>query len=96
MQEYEVLAKQEGCHPDVACNLACCYFMLGMYAEADAATEKGREAVFLFWVVRYIAVSLQLRRAICVTDCSSTSLTRLVASCCFCGQSDRGFPPVVQ
>lgn len=42
--EYEVLAKQEGCHPDVACNLACCYFMLGMYAEADAATEKAAKS----------------------------------------------------
>ena len=41
LQEYAALSKEESCHPDVWCNLACCYFMLGMYPEADATIQKG-------------------------------------------------------
>ncbi len=28
-------------HPDILTNLACCYFLLGMYGEAKAMAEKG-------------------------------------------------------
>ncbi|XP_006816824.1 intraflagellar transport protein 56-like [Saccoglossus kowalevskii] len=41
MDEYERMTKKDACHPDVWCNVACCYFFLGMYPEADAATQKG-------------------------------------------------------
>ena len=41
-QEYQALSRLEGCHPDTWANLACCHFMLGQYAEADAATERGK------------------------------------------------------
>ena len=40
---YETMTKSASCHPDVWTNLACCYFMLGMYPEAKAAADKGRE-----------------------------------------------------
>jgi len=46
VQEYEGLSQRESCTPDVWGNLACCYFMLGMYAEADSATEKGEICLF--------------------------------------------------
>lgn len=35
------MTKSGSCHPDVWTNLACCYFMLGMYAEARTTAEKG-------------------------------------------------------
>lgn len=41
VQEYEAVVEKESVHPDVWANLACCYFMLGMYAEANSAAEKG-------------------------------------------------------
>uniref|UniRef100_H3APN1 Intraflagellar transport protein 56 n=1 Tax=Latimeria chalumnae TaxID=7897 RepID=H3APN1_LATCH len=40
MEEYEVMTKREGCNPDVWVNLACTYFFLGMYKEAEAAATK--------------------------------------------------------
>jgi len=40
-QEYLALTKSEACHPDVWVNLACCYFLLGMYKESDEMAEKG-------------------------------------------------------
>ena len=46
IQEYEVLSQRASCTPDVWGNLACCYFMLGMYAEADSATEKCELCLF--------------------------------------------------
>lgn len=39
-EEYEKLTKHESCPPEVWINLACCYFMLGMYQEADIASQK--------------------------------------------------------
>ncbi|XP_061175421.1 uncharacterized protein LOC133184383 [Saccostrea echinata] len=41
MEEFERMTKRDGCHPDVWTNLACCYFFLGMYPEADNACQKG-------------------------------------------------------
>lgn len=41
--EYESLSKDANCPTDVWCNLACCYFMLGMYEEAKKVAEKGPE-----------------------------------------------------
>ncbi|KAJ8319242.1 hypothetical protein KUTeg_004333 [Tegillarca granosa] len=41
MEEYERLTKKDSCHPDVWTNLACCYFFLGMYPEADEASQRG-------------------------------------------------------
>ena len=35
------MTQSESCHPDTWINLACCYFMLGMYNEAKDAAEKG-------------------------------------------------------
>ena len=43
-QEFERMTKRDGVHPDVWTNLACCYFFLGMYPEADEAAAKGK-----FW-----------------------------------------------
>ncbi|XP_059496769.1 intraflagellar transport protein 56 isoform X2 [Stegostoma tigrinum] len=40
MEEYEALTKNEDCHPDVWVNLACTYFFLGMYKEAEEAGMK--------------------------------------------------------
>ncbi len=42
MQEYESLSGRGGLDQNVNnSNLACCYFMLGMYEEANDAIEKG-------------------------------------------------------
>ncbi|KAL8221802.1 UNVERIFIED_CONTAM: hypothetical protein K2H54_074508 [Gekko kuhli] len=38
--EYEALTKRPGCNPDVWVNLACTYFFLGMYAQAEQAALK--------------------------------------------------------
>ena len=35
------MMKKEQCHPDVFANLACCYFMMGMYKEASVVVEQG-------------------------------------------------------
>ena len=34
------MSERDDCHPDVWANLACCYFMLGMYKESDAMGSK--------------------------------------------------------
>ncbi|CAH1795130.1 unnamed protein product [Owenia fusiformis] len=44
MEEYERMTKKDTCHPDVWINLACCYFFLGMYPEAETASKKGPES----------------------------------------------------
>lgn len=41
LQEYEALTKQPTCNPDVWVNLACTYFLLGMYTQAEQAALKG-------------------------------------------------------
>ncbi|XP_010129438.1 PREDICTED: tetratricopeptide repeat protein 26 [Buceros rhinoceros silvestris] len=40
MAEYETLTKQPACNPDVWVNLACTYFFLGMYTQAEQAALK--------------------------------------------------------
>uniref|UniRef100_A0A452HZS0 Intraflagellar transport protein 56 n=1 Tax=Gopherus agassizii TaxID=38772 RepID=A0A452HZS0_9SAUR len=40
LEEYEALTKQPGCNPDVWVNLACTYFLLGMYTQAEQAGLK--------------------------------------------------------
>lgn len=35
------MVQSGSCHPDTWTNLACCYFMLGMYQEAREMAEKG-------------------------------------------------------
>lgn len=40
LQEYEALTKQPACNPDVWVNLACTYFFLGMYTQAEQAALK--------------------------------------------------------
>ncbi|XP_057310931.1 intraflagellar transport protein 56-like [Hydractinia symbiolongicarpus] len=40
-EEYQVLLKQEKCHPDVHPNVACCYFMMGMYTESQSILDNG-------------------------------------------------------
>ncbi|KFP89003.1 Tetratricopeptide repeat protein 26, partial [Acanthisitta chloris] len=40
LQEYEALTKQPTCKPDVWVNLACTYFFLGMYTQAEQAALK--------------------------------------------------------
>ncbi|XP_069765379.1 intraflagellar transport protein 56 isoform X1 [Narcine bancroftii] len=40
MEEYETLTKNEDVHPDVWVNLACTFFFLGMYKEAEEAAMK--------------------------------------------------------
>ncbi|XP_051899211.1 LOW QUALITY PROTEIN: intraflagellar transport protein 56 [Pristis pectinata] len=40
MEEYETLTKNEDIHPDVWVNLACTFFFLGMYKEAEEAAMK--------------------------------------------------------
>jgi hypothetical protein len=67
MQEYEGLTNNESCHPDVWINLACCYFMLGMYDEAKAAIDKGSDIMYVYC---YTSYSLQvLKLASFTTDC---------------------------
>ena len=41
LEVFKELAKTEGCDPEVWTYLGCCYFFLGNYKEADAATLKG-------------------------------------------------------
>ena len=45
IQEYESLSKQEKAGPEVWCNLACCYFMLGLYKEANEFCLQGKGTV---------------------------------------------------
>ncbi|XP_050810192.1 intraflagellar transport protein 56 isoform X2 [Gopherus flavomarginatus] len=40
LEEYEALTKQPDCNPDVWVNLACTYFLLGMYTQAEQAGLK--------------------------------------------------------
>ncbi|KAH0616822.1 hypothetical protein JD844_028236, partial [Phrynosoma platyrhinos] len=40
LEEYENLTKRTGCSPDVWVNLACTYFFLGMYTQAEQAALK--------------------------------------------------------
>ncbi|XP_019336464.1 intraflagellar transport protein 56 isoform X2 [Alligator mississippiensis] len=40
LEEYEALTKQPGCNPDVWVNLACTYFFLGMYTQAEQSALK--------------------------------------------------------
>ncbi|XP_015717262.1 intraflagellar transport protein 56 isoform X2 [Coturnix japonica] len=40
LEEYEALTKQPSCNPDVWVNLACTYFFLGMYTQAEQAALK--------------------------------------------------------
>ncbi|XP_078286959.1 intraflagellar transport protein 56 [Rhinoraja longicauda] len=40
MEEYDALTKNEDIHPDVWVNLACTFFYLGMYKEAEEAAIK--------------------------------------------------------
>ncbi|XP_040596796.1 intraflagellar transport protein 56-like isoform X1 [Mesocricetus auratus] len=40
LEEYENATKEENCNPDVWVNLACTYFFLGMYKQAEAAGLK--------------------------------------------------------
>ncbi|XP_062480155.1 intraflagellar transport protein 56 isoform X1 [Pezoporus occidentalis] len=40
LEEYETLTKQPACNPDVWVNLACTYFFLGMYIQAEQAALK--------------------------------------------------------
>jgi intraflagellar transport protein 56 len=44
-KEYESLSEGESCHPDVWSNLACCYFMLGMYPEAETVIQKAPKSL---------------------------------------------------
>uniref|UniRef100_H9G7G0 Intraflagellar transport protein 56 n=1 Tax=Anolis carolinensis TaxID=28377 RepID=H9G7G0_ANOCA len=45
LEEYENLTKQAGCNPDVWVNLACTYFFLGMYTQAEQAALKGEMSI---------------------------------------------------
>ncbi|XP_028930760.1 intraflagellar transport protein 56 isoform X3 [Ornithorhynchus anatinus] len=40
LEEYETVTKEANCNPDVWVNLACTYFFLGMYKQAEAAALK--------------------------------------------------------
>ncbi|XP_019400753.1 PREDICTED: intraflagellar transport protein 56 isoform X3 [Crocodylus porosus] len=40
LEEYEALTKKPGCNPDVWVNLACTYFFLGMYTQAEQSALK--------------------------------------------------------
>ncbi|PVD38254.1 hypothetical protein C0Q70_00865 [Pomacea canaliculata] len=40
MEEYERLCKKDGSNPELCLYLACCYFFLGMYPEADESCQK--------------------------------------------------------
>jgi len=42
-QEYEKITKKDSCYPDIWTYLGCCYFMLGMYTEAEKSAEMGKE-----------------------------------------------------
>uniref|UniRef100_A0A8C0FLF5 Intraflagellar transport protein 56 n=1 Tax=Bubo bubo TaxID=30461 RepID=A0A8C0FLF5_BUBBB len=44
LEEYEALTKQPACNPDVWVNLACTYFFLGMYMQAEQAALKAPES----------------------------------------------------
>uniref|UniRef100_A0A8C9ACI7 Intraflagellar transport protein 56 n=1 Tax=Prolemur simus TaxID=1328070 RepID=A0A8C9ACI7_PROSS len=50
LEEYENATKEENCNPEVWVNLACTYFFLGMYKQAEAAGFKGNmdSLFFLF------------------------------------------------
>jgi len=44
MEEYQVLYKKEDFHPDIYQNLACCYFMMGMYKEASEMLDQAKNS----------------------------------------------------
>lgn len=54
------LSEEEGCHPDVWSNLACCYFMLGMYTEADNAIQKGNVTSSTSVLITYSLYSCEI------------------------------------
>ncbi|XP_075038989.1 intraflagellar transport protein 56 isoform X2 [Mixophyes fleayi] len=41
LEVFKLVNQQESCNPDVLVNLACTYFFLGMYKEAEEAANKG-------------------------------------------------------
>ncbi|KAJ3188291.1 Intraflagellar transport protein 56 [Gaertneriomyces sp. JEL0708] len=41
MQTYQAMLQDPKCDPVISLYLACCYFFLGMYGEADEAAKKG-------------------------------------------------------
>lgn len=61
LQEYEALTKQATCKPDVWVNLACTYFFLGMYMQAEQAALKGEmccsvgKDCLLVWTLKVIS-----------------------------------------
>ncbi|ESO00852.1 hypothetical protein HELRODRAFT_112981 [Helobdella robusta] len=44
MEEYEKMSKHPKCDLHIYTNLGCCYFMLGMYKEAEAAAKKATKS----------------------------------------------------
>lgn len=43
MEEYLEISKNEDCPPTVFADLACCYFMMGMYEQADDMVKKASD-----------------------------------------------------
>lgn len=45
-----MLLKKSDCPSHVWLSLACCYFFLGMYPEADEAAQKGQIVIFGLYI----------------------------------------------
>lgn len=52
MEEYEKMTKRDNFNPEVWLNLACCYFFLGMYKEADESARKGKDGEISYQILQ--------------------------------------------
>ena len=83
-QEYEKITKVKGCHPDMWTYLGCCYFMLGMYQEADSAAQKGR----WWWCAAVtVASSILYSNMVCCMAWLVPQSAELCWSCISCSLS---------
>uniref|UniRef100_A0A670K4U6 Intraflagellar transport protein 56 n=1 Tax=Podarcis muralis TaxID=64176 RepID=A0A670K4U6_PODMU len=70
LEEYEELTKRSGCNPDVWVNLACTYFFLGMYTQAEQAALKAPKSRLQNRLLFHLAHKAELKS---LMDSASTS-----------------------
>uniref|UniRef100_A0A8C9MS57 Intraflagellar transport protein 56 n=1 Tax=Serinus canaria TaxID=9135 RepID=A0A8C9MS57_SERCA len=70
LEEYEALTKQATCKPDVWVNLACTYFFLGMYTQAEQAALKAPKSGLQNRLLFHLAHKAELKN---LTDSASSS-----------------------
>ena len=59
------MTTREGCHPDVWAFLACCYFLLGMYSDADKSAQRGKQEKLYLYNLVHTWKSLTVSSTMC-------------------------------